>query len=57
MANLGPINFKIDLFIKVNVNDGQIKFGVHILEHLTKMAINWHIIGQMPLWSVNIKWA
>ena len=23
MANLGPINFKLGLYIKVNVNDGQ----------------------------------
>ena len=35
MANLGLIDFKIGLYIKVN---------------LPKMAINWHKIDQMPLW-------
>ena len=34
MANLGLIG----LHIKVNVNEGQNKFEVH----LAKMAINWH---------------
>ena len=30
MANLGLIDFKIGLYIKVNVNSGQNKFKVHI---------------------------
>ena len=30
MANLGLINFKIGLYIKVNVNAEQNKFEVHI---------------------------
>ena len=30
MANLGLIDFKIGLYIKVNVNAGQNKFKVHI---------------------------
>ena len=30
MANLGLIDFKISLYIKVNVNTGQNKFEVHI---------------------------
>ena len=30
MANLGLIDFKLGLFIKVNVNTGQNKFEVHI---------------------------
>ena len=30
MANLGLIDFKIGLYIKVNVNDRQNKFEVHI---------------------------
>ena len=30
MANLGLIDFKIDLHIKVNVNAGQNKLEVHI---------------------------
>ena len=38
MANLGLIDFKIGLHIKVNVNEWQNKFEVH----LAKMAINWH---------------
>ena len=42
MANLGLIDFKIGLHIKVNVNEGQNKFEVHISKHLAKMAINWH---------------
>ena len=29
MTNLGPIDFKHGLYIKVNVNDGQNKFEVH----------------------------
>ena len=42
MANLGLIDFKIGLHIKVNVNEGQNKFEVHISKHLAKMVINWH---------------
>ena len=34
MANFGMIDFKLGLYIKVNVN---------------AVAINWHKIGQMPL--------
>ena len=49
MAKLGLIDFKLDLYIKVNVNTGQNKFEVHISKHLAKIAINWHEIGQMPL--------
>ena len=30
MANLGLIDFKIGMYIKVNVNTGQNKFKVHI---------------------------
>ena len=57
MANLGLIYFKLGLYIKVNVNDQQNKFEVHISNYLAKMAINWHKIGQMPLLGKNIKWA
>ena len=45
MANLDLIDFKLGLYIKVNVNDGQNKFEVHISKNLTKIAINWHKIG------------
>ena len=57
MANLGPINYKIVFYIKVNVNEGQNKFEVHISKRLAKMSINWHRINQMPLLCVNIKWS
>ena len=56
MANLGLIDFKLGLYIKVNINAGQNKFKVHISKHLAKMAINWHKIGQMPLLGQNINW-
>ena len=45
MANLGLIDFKLGLYIKVNVNEGQNKFEVHISKDVAKMAINWHKIG------------
>ena len=57
MANLGLIDFKRGLYIKVNVYEGLNKFEVHISKHLAKMAINWHKIGQMPLFGNYIKWA
>ena len=40
MVNLGLIDFKLGVFIEVNVNKGQSKFEVHISKHLAKMAIN-----------------
>ena len=49
MASLGLIDFKIGLYIKVNVNTGQKKMK-SISNNLAKMAINWYKIGQMPLW-------
>ena len=57
MTNLGLIDLILRLYIKVNVNDRQNKFEVHISKHLAKMAINWHKIGQMPLFGKNIKLA
>ena len=54
MANLGLIDFKIGMYIKVNVNTWQNKFVVHIYQ-LVKIAINWHKIGQIRLWHKNIK--
>ena len=41
MANLGLIDFKLGLYIKVNVNIGQNKFEVHISNHWSK----WPSIG------------
>ena len=41
MADLGPIDVKMGLYIKVNINDWQKKFEVHISEHLyIKVNIN-----------------
>ena len=34
MANLGLIDFKLGLYIKVNVNEGQNKFEVHISKNI-----------------------
>ena len=58
MANLGLIDFKLGLYIKVNLNDGQknLKFILHISKHLAKMTINWHKIGWTPLFGKNIEW-
>ena len=41
MANLGLIDFKLGLYIKVNVNTGQNKFEVHISNHWSK----WSSVG------------
>ena len=57
MANLGLIDFKLGMYIKVNVNYRQNIFEVHISKHLAKMAINWYKIGQMSLLGKDIKWA
>ena len=56
MADLCLINFKIGLCIGVNVGGGQGKFGVRISNRLARVAINWHRIGQIPLWCVIIGW-
>ena len=57
MANLGLIDFKLGLYVKVNVSYGQNKFELHISKHLAKMAINWHKIGHIPLMGKNVKLA
>ena len=41
MANLGLIDFKLGLYIKVNVSTGQNKFEVHI----SKTWPKWPLIG------------
>ena len=46
MADLGLIDSKLSLYIKVNVNNGQNKFEVHISKNVAKMAILWPKIGQ-----------
>ena len=48
-ANLGLIDFKIGLYIQVNVTTGKTNLK-SISTNSLKMAINWHKIGQMPLW-------
>ena len=40
MANLGLIDFKLGLYIKVDVNARQNKFEVHISKNVAKMAQN-----------------
>ena len=41
IANLSLIDFKLGLYIKVNVNGGQNKFEVHIFNNLPK----WPLVG------------
>ena len=40
MANLGLIDFKIGLYIKGNVTEGQNKFKVHIYQFAHQLAQN-----------------
>ena len=46
MADLGLIDSKLGLYIKIIVNNGQNKFEVHISKNVAKMAILWPKIGQ-----------
>ena len=46
MADLGLIDSKRGLYIKINVNNGQNKFEVHISKNVAKLAILWPKIGQ-----------
>ena len=46
IADLGLIDSKLGLYIKINVNNGQNKFEVHISKNVAKMAILWPKIGQ-----------
>ena len=45
MANLGLIDFKLGLYIKVNVNHGQNKFEVHT-SYLKTFGQNGHQLAQ-----------
>ena len=45
IADLDLIDFKLNLYIKVNVNNGQNKFEVHISKNVAKIAILWPKIG------------
>ena len=46
MADLGLIDSKLGLYIRIYVNNGQNKFEVHISKNVAKMAILWPKIGQ-----------
>ena len=46
IADLGLIDSKLGLYIKINVKNGQNKFEVHISKNVAKMAILWPKIGQ-----------
>ena len=46
MADFGLIDFKLGLYIEVNVNTGKNKFEVHISKNVAKVAILWPKIGQ-----------
>ena len=46
IADLGLIDSKLGVYVKVNVNNGQNKFEVHISKNVAKMAILWPKIGQ-----------
>ena len=55
MADLGLIDSKLGLYIKINVNSGQNKFEVHISKTMAKMAILRPKIGA-PLWRARFPW-
>ena len=56
MANFGRIDSKLYLVciskLMLMLGKTNLKF---ISNKLAKMAIDWHKIGQMPLWLKNIK--
>ena len=53
IANLGLIDFKLGLYINVNVNTGQNKFEVYISNHWSK----WPSIGTHFICGKSINWA
>ena len=56
MADLGLIDSKLGLYIKVNVNKGQNKYEVHISK---KYGPNGHLMSQnrpAPLWRARFTW-
>ena len=46
IVNLGPIDFKLSLSLKINGNDGQNKFEIQLSKHVAKMANFRPKIGQ-----------
>ena len=56
MADLGLIDSKRGLYIKINVNNGQNKFEVHISKNVAKMAILWPKIGQRHFGRARFPW-
>ena len=59
MANLGLIDFKLGLYIKVNVNARQNKFEVHISKNVAKMAVLWVMAQNRigPLCCARFPWS
>ena len=49
MANLGLIDFKLGLYINVNVNTGQNKFEVHISNHWSKWPSPHQLAKNKPV--------
>ena len=60
MANLGVIDFKLGLYIKVNVNTGQNKFEVHISKNVAKLMAVLSLMAQnriAPLCCARFPWS
>ena len=57
IANLGLIDFKLGLYIKVDVNTWAKQVSSPYIKNLAKMTINWHKIGQLPLWRARFPWS
>ena len=60
MADLGLIDSKLGLYIKINVNNGQNKFEVHISKNGHLMAQNrpaplWRALPMAITWPFFIK--
>ena len=57
MAKLGPIDFTIGLPINIDVNDGHIKFEVHILKKRDQNPIFSAQNGPAATLAHDFKWA
>ena len=53
IADLGLIEFKLGLYIKINVNNGQNKFEVHISKNVAKIMAQNRLA---PLWRARFPW-
>ena len=56
MENIGPFGQEIGLPMNLNLNNGQKKKKVHMLNVVAKMADILPKIGQLPLWHKDFKW-